>query len=171
MKAALENFWYHYKIPVLIVAACLVTGCYLLFQQAAIPKADYEVAVVSPEYYSDEQLSALQAVIAAAGTDVTGDGQVIVTVHRYCLKIGADGQDSTEIAALDADLVGNRSGLFLLEDPSVFEEATNGICRASEAVPCGDIKAFSEEDWNSLYAVVREKADKKYAAVLIALAA
>ena len=171
MKEALENFWYHYKVPVLIAAAILVTGCYLLFQHSAVPAADYEVAVISPAYYSDEQLTALQTALAAAGTDVNGDGKVIVTVHRYHLEIGADGQDSVEIASLDADLVGNRSGLFFLADPSAFEEATNGICRASEAVPCAEIKAFSGEDWKSLFAVVREKADKKYAAVLAALTA
>ena len=171
MKETFENFWYHYKVPFLIAAAVLVTGCYLLFQHSAVPAADYEVAVVSPAYFSDEQLTALRTTLAAAGTDVNGDGEVIVTVHRYRLEIGADGQDSVEIASLDADLVGNRSGLFLLADPPAFEEATNGICKASEAVLCADIEAFSGEDWNSLSAVVREKADKKYAAVLAALTA
>ena len=171
MKAALENFWYHYKIPVLIAAAILAVGSYLLVQQVKTVPADYEAALVSSEYYSDEQLAALQEMLAAAGTDTNGDGNIVVAVHRFRLKIGADGQDSAEIGALDADLVGNRSGLFLLEDPQAFEEATNGICHAAEAISCADIPALSGESWSSLSAVVRENADEKYAVMLSALTA
>ncbi len=171
MKAALENFWYHYKIPVLLAAAILVAGSYLLAQQLKTVPADYEVALVSSEYYLDEQLAALQEVLTAAGKDTNGDGSIVVAVHRYRLKIGADGQDSVEIGALDADLVGNRSGLFLLEDPPAFEEATNGICRASEAIPCTEIKTLSGGGWSDLSAVVRENADEKYAVMLSALTA
>ena len=171
MRAELENFWYHYKIPILIVAVVLAAGGYLLFQQLSIPAADYEIAVVSPSYYTDEQLAALQDVVAAAGTDVTGDGKIVVNIHYYRLEIGADGQDSTVIGSLDADLVGNRSGLFLLEDPRAFEEATNGLLKGSEAVSGADIRAFSGQPWSGLSAAVRENADEKYAAVLAALTA
>ena len=70
MKAALENFWYHYKIPVLLAAAILVAGSYLLAQQLKTVPADYEVALVSSEYYSDEQLESERKVAKREGYDI-----------------------------------------------------------------------------------------------------
>ena len=171
MKKRLVNFWYYHRIHILIAVLILAAGGYLLLQQIGKVPADYEIAVVSGEYYSDEQLSALQAVFTAAGADLNGDGETVVQIHRYRLKIGENGQDAAEISALDADLVGKVSGLFLLENPSAFEEATNGICRSSDAVSCADTAELSGENWRELFLAVREEADEKYAAMLDALAA
>ena len=171
MKARLANFWYHYKVPVLIAAVILITGGYLLQQQLRMVKSDYDVAVVSGEYYSEEQLSALQAVLVSLGSDINGDGAVVVRVHNYRLEIGADGQDSMQISALDADLVGKVSGLFLLQNPKKFEEATGGLCRSSEAVSCSETAELSGGIWDDLFLSVRQEADEKYAAMLAALTA
>ena len=167
MKAKFANFWYYYKIPLLVALIVLTAGGYLLLQQIKTDPADYDVAIVSPDYYADEQISALQNFLASAGTDITGDGKIIVTIHRYRLAIGEEGQDISEISALDADLVGKVSGLFILQDPPAFETATNGICRASEAVSCEAL----EEIGSNLYLSVREGANEKYAALLKALTA
>ena len=171
MKAKLTNFWYYHKNPLLVALIVLAAGGYLLLQQIKADPADYDVAIISADYYSDEQISALQNLLVSAGTDITGDGKIIVTIHCYRLAIGENGQDISEISALDADLVGKVSGLFFLQNPSAFELATNGICRAAEAVSCEDLNGFTEEIWGNLFLSVREGVNEKYAALLKAITA
>ena len=57
---------------------------------------------------------------------------MLVHLHIYAVDLesgdAASGYDRFEIiAALDADLVGTVSGIFLLEDPDAFQTASNGL--------------------------------------------
>ena len=138
----IQNFWYHYKTVAIIAAVIIAAGAYLILQQTKTEKPDYEVAIVSPDYFTEEQLSALKDVLQSNGEDCSGDGNVVVNLRVYRIALGQDGQDSAIIGALDADLVGNVSGLFFLNDPGIFEETANGICKASEAVPVADCEVL-----------------------------
>ena len=158
MKKKIQNFWYYHKTVFLIAVLVAAAGTYLFLQQTKTVKPDYEVAIVSPDYFSPEQLSVLADMLGQFGNDCNGDGSVVV-------------QDSNQISALDADLVGNVSGLFLLDDPAVFEEVTNGICKSSEAVPVSGCEVLRGHGFDGLFLAVRIKADEKYAAMLDALTA
>jgi hypothetical protein len=155
MKAKLENLWYHYKTIIIVALVVLAAGAYMLSQQLGIPKADLNVAVVCPEYVSDEARAALEEALAAAGQDLNGDGRVVVGLRTYQLEVGADGQDDVAIGSLDADLVSKYSGLFFLDDPAALEKATNGLFRASDAVFVGDWPALGALPDSARYAFVR----------------
>ena len=130
---------------------------------------DYSAAVISPRGCSDQQLARIKAVLEEAGQDRNGDGAVIVKIKEFRFAIGEDGQDRIEIAGLDADLVGKESGIFFTEDPERFETVTNGIGKASNAIPVRDIPQFSECGINDLYMIVRSDTDKKYTELQSAL--
>ena len=128
----LQNLWYYHKIPILIAVAVLNASIYLHAQSAGVPEADYHIGLVSTAPYSPEQLAAFEEAAVAAGRDQNGDGQVLVHLHIYAVDLesgdAASGYDRFEIiAALDADLVGTVSGIFLLEDPDAFQTASNGL--------------------------------------------
>lgn len=161
MKKKLQNFWYYYKVPVIIILAVLAVGVYLYSQRETV-EADYRVAVVAARGCSDEQLARLKTVLTAAGQDLNGDGSVTVKIRVYRFAIGAEGQDMNEIGGLDADLVGKVSGLFFVEDPEGFEAATNGIGTVADAVPVRDIPLFSDCGIDELYLLIRSGADPAY---------
>lgn len=129
LLAKLKHFWYYYKIPTGIVLCVLIVWVYLSAQSAATPDPDYHIGLVSTTSRSDEALAALENTFAAAGEDRNSDGDVLVRLHTYALELGenSDYANNYEIvAALDADLVGSTSGLFLLDDPEAFQSVTNG---------------------------------------------
>lgn len=165
MKEKIQNFWYYYKIPVIIVIVITGVGIYLLTQRQTVHN-DYDVAVVSPAGCSEEQLTQLQSILEAAGSDQDGDGAVTAAVHVYRFALGEAGQDSEAVAGLDADLVGKVSGLFFVDNPEKFEEATNGIGKATDALPVSDAPKLTDCGIDELYVLVRSGADDKYHALL-----
>lgn len=127
----LNNFWFYYKIPIGIVLAVLVVSIYLWAQSAGVPEPDYHIGLVSVTPRSDEALKALEDTVAAAGSDLNGDGHVLIQLHNYPVDLADDSENAGVInhqivAALDADLIGRTSGLFLLEDPETFQTVTHG---------------------------------------------
>ena len=168
MKKKLLNFWYYYKVHIIIILTLLAAGLYFLsLREEDI--SDYHAAIVSPRGFSDEQLVQIQNVLEQAGQDQTGDNAVSVKVQAFRFAIGENGQDSNEIAKLDADLVGKVSGLFIVEDPKQFEEVTNGIGNASEALPISNFPQFSGCGIEDMYILPRTDADSKYSVMLSTL--
>lgn len=158
-NSKLKNFWFYYKKHVLIGLAALAVLIYLGIQKAATPKPDYHIALVQSVPCTEAELTALEERFTAAGTDVNGDGRVLVKVHTYFvdLKEGSDnvGFSNTDpVAALDADLIGNVSGIFLLEDVDTFREVTNDILEE-------DTRKFG----NTLQLVLRKSASGEYRAL------
>ena len=162
MKKWLQNFWYYYKIPVIVILVVLAAGIYLILTHRGNVSSDYDAAVVSPRAFSVEQISQIQSVLEGAGRDQNGDGKVVVTVHVYRFAIGMDGQDTKEVAGLDADLVGKQSGIFFTDTPEQFEKSTNGICRAADAIPVSEIPLLSGFGIDDLFLLIRTDADQRY---------
>lgn len=130
--AKVKNFWYYYKIPVGIVLAVLVIGAYFAIQSAGTPEPDYHVGLITTTPRSDAQLAMLTDSFAAAGTDRNGDGQVLVQLHTYFVDLADDSPNAgvtnaDKVAALDADLIGGVSGMFLTEKPQALQAVTGEI--------------------------------------------
>ena len=130
--AKLKNFWYYYKIPVLIALAAAAAAAYLGLQKAAAPKADYHIGLVTVTPRSEAQLDMLTDGFAVRGQDLNGDGQVLVQLHTYFVDLAdedpnAGVNNAQTVAGLDADLIGNVSGIFLTEDPQTLQAVTDGL--------------------------------------------
>lgn len=152
----LKNWWWYHKTPVLIAAAVLAVGLYLTVSDSRAEKPDYHIGLVSTAAWSPEELTRMEEAICAAGEDLNGDGKVLVQVHRYTVDLADEDPNAghynyEKIAALDSDLVGNVSGIFLLEDPDTFRSVTNDIL-SEQTVP-----------WeHGLFLTVRADADDAY---------
>ena len=128
----LKNFWYYYKIPLGIGLAVVVIGAYLGLQSAAAPEADYHIGLITTTPRSDAELAVLTDSFAHVGADLNGDGQVLVQLHTYFVDLADDSPNAgvanaDKVAALDADLIGNVSGIFLTEDPQTLREVTGEL--------------------------------------------
>ena len=169
MKKKLQNFWYYYKIPAIIILVIFAAGLYFFLTTRGSVPGDYHIAIISSRSCSDEQLSKVKTALEGAGEDQNGDGVTAVGIRVFHFAIGKDGQDMKEIAGLDADLVGKESGLFFTEDPEQFEASTNGIGKASGAVPVSEIPLLADCGLDDLYLLPRTDADYKYTLLLSAL--
>ena len=152
----LQNFWFYYKKHLLIALAVLVVALYLTWQDGESGKPDYHIGLIRSAQLTDGDLAALQDRLTAAGVDVNGDGEVLVRIHTYYVDLADDSlnagvRNEQTIAALDADLTGALSGIFLLEDLATFRKITDDIL--------GDVIAYYDQ---ALYLGLRKDADAIY---------
>ena len=158
----LENFWFYYKKYLLAALAVLLIAGYLGLQKAAAPEPDYHIGLVQALPCTENQLSAWEARFAEAGEDVNGDGRVLVKIHTYFVDLADDspnaGVDNAQtVSALDADLIGKVSGIFLLEDVDTFREITNDLLEAGAAAFEPGLYLTLRKDAASAYKALADK--------------
>ena len=158
----LKNFWYYHKFHLLIALAALAIFVYS-FIPSGNARADYHVGLVTDILCPEERLSQIEERLCAFATDVNGDGELIVTLHPFSVDFDSPDPNSgynkyEKIAALDADLSGKVSSLYLLEDPEGFQQATDGLM----AEPFADFG-------DGLTMAVRKDAPSEYTALFEAL--
>lgn len=128
----LQNFWFYYKKHLLAALAVLAVIVYLSVQSAGKPEPDYHIGLISTTPRSDTQLAVLTDSFSVVGNDLNGDGQVLVQLHTFFLDLADDSpnagvSNADKAAALDADLIGKVSGIFLTEDPQTLQAITGRI--------------------------------------------
>ena len=156
LRKKLQNFWFYYKIPLVVALAALLVLSYLGIQSRSTVQSDYHIGLVRESPCTDAALQSLNEIFTAAGEDRNGDGQVLVQIHTYYVNLSDDSENAgvrnaEVVQALDADLIGGVSGLFLLEDVDTFQRITNNLLSGS---------AVSVE--NGLWLTVRKDADEPY---------
>lgn len=87
-RKKIDNFWYYYKIHVLVVVFILfVAG---VFIKDIVTKVDYDysVAFVTEEMMTDEEISSIQSVLEKEAEDLNGDGEIHVEMQNYTIPQG-----------------------------------------------------------------------------------
>ena len=122
-RKKIDNFWYYYKIHVLVVVFILfVAG---VFIKDIVTKVDYDysVAFVTEEMMTDEEISSIQSVLEKEAEDLNGDGEIHVEVQNYTIPQG-DSADPQLVAAgqtkLTVDIQDGTSMIFFLS-PGCYE--------------------------------------------------
>ena len=156
LRKKIQNFWFYYKIPFLVGFAVVFVLSYLTIQKHTTVQPDYHIGLVRTVPCTDMELQGLKDTFTAAGQDLNGDGTVLVQIHTYYVNLedpaeNAGVANADTIQALDADLIGNVSGIFLLEDVAAFQTVTNNLL--------SDTSATLE---NGLYMTIRKNASSAY---------
>lgn len=156
LRKKIQNFWFYYKIPFLVGFAVVFVLSYLTIQKHTTVQPDYHIGLVRTVPCTDMELQSLKDTFTAAGQDLNGDGEVLVQIHTYYVNLedpaeNAGVANADTIQALDADLIGNVSGIFLLEDVAAFQTVTNNLLSDS-VIPLEE----------GLYLTVRKNASKDY---------
>lgn len=148
-RKKIDNFWYYYKIHVLVVVFILfVAG---VFIKDIVTKVDYDysVAFVTEEMMTNEEISSIQSVFEGEAEDLNGDGEIHVEVQNYTIPQG-DSADPQLVAAgqtkLTVDIQEGTSMIFFLS-PGCYESyKDSGVLPAdeSEYIKFSDCTGYEE---------------------------
>lgn len=148
-RKKIDNFWYYYKIHVLVVVFILfVAG---VFIKDIVTKVDYDysVAFVTEEMMTNEEISSIQSVFEKEAEDLNGDGEIHVEVQNYTIPQG-DSADPQLVAAgqtkLTVDIQEGTSMIFFLS-PGCYESyKDSGVLPAdeSEYIKFSDCTGYEE---------------------------
>lgn len=148
-RKKIDNFWYYYKIHVLVVVFILfVAGAFI---KDIVTKVDYDysVAFVTEEMMTNEEISSIQSVFEREAEDLNGDGEIHVEVQNYTIPQG-DSADPQLVAAgqtkLTVDIQEGTSMIFFLS-PGCYESyKDSGVLPAdeSEYIKFSDCTGYEE---------------------------
>lgn len=149
--------WWDYNLKWVIIIG-LIAGFFaytFIGQYFFTPKADYNVAVVSPYFLPQDTVSALEQQLALYGEDLNGDGKTTVTLNVYTVDFGASAENETDAylsmagtTKLTADIQGALSAVYILYDPAGFEQNTGSLRYLDSGLPASG----SDGDWwNMVY--------------------
>ena len=133
-----KNWWYYYKWHVAVGAVLLYILCDLVCGALGIgeTKPDYRVAYVGRNNLPDDTVSALEAVLAAMGEDLNGDGKTVVELRQYAFSGGDEGGAAYSAGIkLTADLTECESYFFLLENPAQFQMNYRSLRKLDGSLP------------------------------------
>lgn len=148
-RKKIDNFWYYYKIHVLVVVFILFVAS--VFIKDIVTKVDYyySVAFVTEEMMTNEEISSIQSVFEREAEDLNGDGEIHVEVQNYTIPQG-DSADPQLVAAgqtkLTVDIQDGTSMIFFLS-PGCYESyKDSGVLPAdeSEYIKFSDCTGYEE---------------------------
>lgn len=124
-KEAVENFLYHNKTKLIVLAVTLIMGSIIIYQ--SIPeKYDYTFMIFSSNYYFDDiSLAAISDNLEQYGEDLDGDGEVKVHTMRFDIN-SEDYNESTASRMYMAEEFRTQHEAYLvITDKAHFDVLTN----------------------------------------------
>lgn len=148
-RKKIDNFWYYYKIHVLVVVFILFVASVFIKDIVTKVDYDYSVAFVTEEMMTNEEISSIQSVFEGEAEDLNGDGEIHVEVQNYTIPQG-DSADPQLVAAgqtkLTVDIQEGTSMIFFLS-PGCYEiYKDSGVLPAdeSEYIKFSDCTGYEE---------------------------
>ena len=148
-RKKIDNFWYYYKIQVLVVVFILFVASVFIKDIVTKVDYDYSVAFVTEEMMTNEEISSIQSVFEREAEDLNGDGEIHVEVQNYTIPQG-DSADPQLVAAgqtkLTVDIQEGTSMIFFLS-PGCYESyKDSGVLPAdeSEYIKFSDCTGYEE---------------------------
>lgn len=148
-RKKIDNFWYYYKIHVLVVVFILFVASVFIKDIVTKVDYDYSVAFVTEEMMTNEEISSIQSVFEGEAEDLNGDGEIHVEVQNYTIPQG-DSADPQLVAAgqtkLTVDIQDGTSMIFFLS-PGCYESyKDSGVLPAdeSEYIKFSDCTGYEE---------------------------
>lgn len=132
-------FTYHWRAVVWIVLLLLAGLWFSLLPKE--PDTDYVISWVGTQVLSEKQEQALTQQLQAAGTDINGDGEIVIRIDQYAISFGdeTDGDTLTESYTYLTKLLNaiqvKDCRLYLLEDPEGFQRVTGVLQYLDGAIP------------------------------------
>ncbi len=148
-RKKIDNFWYYYKIHVLVVVFILFVASVFIKDIVTKVDYDYSLAFVTEEMMTNEEISSIQSVFEREAEDLNGDGEIHVEVQNYTIPQG-DSADPQLVAAgqtkLTVDIQDGTSMIFFLS-PGCYESyKDSGVLPAdeSEYIKFSDCTGYEE---------------------------
>ncbi len=110
----ISNFWYHYKIYIVIVTVLVLIGTFLTVNLITKPVYDVNVIVFTESSVYDADIEAVQTAIAEKMGDVNGDGKVEIGVKA--LYLANNGASGTLYEQLTLEMMKGKTTLILCDE-------------------------------------------------------
>lgn len=85
-RKKIENFWYHYKIAVLVGLFFVFAATYLVIDVVKKQDPDMVLAYVSETYGDESQFARAEEAISAIVGDINGDGKVKLNYRMMAIR-------------------------------------------------------------------------------------
>jgi hypothetical protein len=124
-KSKWENFWYYYKWYVIVGVFILFVVLFTVYDFRSKVNPDYEIGLITQQSYPDDVIAALEARLTQYGTDLNGDGKVMVHVNPYVVGDTGTGDPNLQMAGyakITADLSNATSMIFIADSASFAKE-------------------------------------------------
>ncbi len=148
-RKKIDNFWYYYKIHVLVVVFILFVASVFIKDIVTKVDYDYSVAFVTEEMMTNEEISSIQSVFEGEAEDLNGDGEIHVEVQNYTIPQGDSAAPQLVAAGqtkLTVDIQEGTSMIFFLS-PGCYESyKDSGVLPAdeSEYIKFSDCTGYEE---------------------------
>lgn len=133
-------FSYHWRAVVCVVLLVLVGVYFRFLPQEQDP--DYVICWVGQQLLSEQQEQSLTQQVQAAGTDVNGDGEIIVRIDQYAITFGDDNMEDdaladsyTYLTKLLNSIQTTSYRLYLMDDPEGFQRVTGILQYLDGTIP------------------------------------
>lgn len=113
-----QNWWNYHWLHVLVAIGAIAFVCVVLSEWVFKTRPDFKVAYIG-EYYLSVDTAELEGQLAALGTDVNGDGKVVVQVRSYATSESNPNYEPDMVGMLGDVNVGG-SSIYILEDSQWF---------------------------------------------------
>ncbi len=111
----LENFWYYYKIPTILVIIFIVAFLILMPTQSEKIASDLKISLVSEGILNEGTINFNEA-LPGLIKDINEDGEAAITIHRIFLtKDLKDDNDETYMHVLESQLSNRGATLFIFD--------------------------------------------------------
>jgi hypothetical protein len=123
-KSKWDNFWYYYKWHVLIGIAVILLAVFFIHDLTSKVNPDYQIGLITQTTYPTEVVESLENQIAKFGTDLNGDGKVVVQLNSYVAAEGSSSQavdmnvQAAGVVRLMSDFSDGSSMIFISDDAS-----------------------------------------------------
>lgn len=106
-KKKCGNFWYYYKIHVIVAIVAILCVAFTVKQCASRVEPDMTVVIATKTAnLSDDQLKSIETMLSKYTADVNGDGRKVVSCDNYYV---GDDQNPQVSYAVQAKLIANIS--------------------------------------------------------------
>ncbi len=111
----LENFWYYYKVPVIIVIIIALAGIFLVGELSENVPSDLSISLVSADVLSNESINFNEA-LPGLIQDIDNDGGANITISRlYISESMKDENAEVMKTSLEAQLANKGATLFIVD--------------------------------------------------------
>jgi len=117
-KERWNNWWNYHWLHVLIAVGVTIFLCVLVHEWVFKAKPDYKIAYIG-EFYLGVDTEELAEQIAELGTDLNGDGKVIVQLRSYATSESNPNYEP-DMVGLIGDIGVGGSSIYILEDSAWF---------------------------------------------------
>lgn len=146
-KKKLENIWFYYKVPIIIVALVLIVSIDLAITTKREPKYDQSIGIVATTFPSEENVEKIRLAF---------ENKYIETfkVETFNIDFNSNVIDEVEVSRLDLDIGNSISKYLIIEDLEGFKKATNR--NDWEAALISDVDFLKGNGADNYYLIIRK---------------